>query len=101
MTSSRRKLREFYMDTDLLDVAINSCDLGDGYMAKVRMFPHKDHIKYYTKVREVSPDLDAAIYKMVVALDAIAFGATWAGNEYGCRLTAKGALTAYEKVIGK
>lgn len=51
--------REFWMDTDLLDKALDSCDLGDGYMAKVRQYPHKDHVKYYTKVREVLPsDVD-------------------------------------------
>jgi hypothetical protein len=47
------KPREFWMDTDLLDRAIKSCDLGDGYMAKVRMYPHKDMVSQLTKVREV------------------------------------------------
>jgi hypothetical protein len=50
------KPREFWMDTDLLDSAIRFCDLGDGYMAKVRMYPHKDYIHKLTLVREVTAE---------------------------------------------
>ena len=49
------KPRDFFMDTDLLDKALGACDLGDGYLAKVRMYPHKDTIPLLTHVREVLP----------------------------------------------
>jgi hypothetical protein len=46
------KPRDFYMDRDLLDKALESCDLGDGYMAKVRQYPHKD-MRGLIRVREI------------------------------------------------
>ena len=49
------KPREFWMDTDILDQALDNCDLGDGYKAKVRQFPHKDMLPQLTHVREVLP----------------------------------------------
>lgn len=49
------KPREFWMDTDLLDKALDNCDLGDGYTAKVRQYPHKDMLSQLTRVREVLP----------------------------------------------
>ena len=51
-------VKEFWMDTDLLEKALDNCDLGDGYMAKVRQYPHKDHIQYYTHVIEHSALLE-------------------------------------------
>lgn len=57
------------MDTDILDKALDNCDLGDGYMAKVRQFPHKDMISQLTNVREVSPLLDEAYLEMERAVE--------------------------------
>jgi hypothetical protein len=48
-----REPRDFYMDRDLLDKALDSCDLGDGYTAKVRQFPHKDMLHQLVHVREI------------------------------------------------
>lgn len=53
MTDSKSP-REFYMDTIILDNALNNCDLGDGYRATVRMTPHKDMLYALTKVIEYS-----------------------------------------------
>lgn len=44
--------RKFWMDTDLLDQALANCDLGDGYKAKVRQYPHKDMLPLLTEVIE-------------------------------------------------
>ncbi len=52
MTDDKKKWRYFWMDTDLLDKALDACDLGDGYMAKVRQYPHVGGLPYYTKVIE-------------------------------------------------
>lgn len=52
-------MREFWMDTDILDKALDSCDLGDWYTARVRRFPHTSYQHLYTKVREVDPNSDA------------------------------------------
>jgi hypothetical protein len=48
------KPREFYMDTDILDKALDRCDLGDSQQALVRQYPHKDHLKDYTRMIEYS-----------------------------------------------
>ena len=47
-------MKAFYMDTDLLDIALDSCDLGDGYMAKVRQYPHREMLPDLTYVIEYS-----------------------------------------------
>lgn len=52
-------MREFWMDTDILDAALDSCDLGDWHTARVRQFPHTSYRHLYTKVREVDPNSDA------------------------------------------
>lgn len=51
--------REFYMDTDILDKALEDCDLGDWHTARVRQYPHISYKHLYTKVREVDPNSDA------------------------------------------
>jgi hypothetical protein len=58
---SDRKLRDFYMDTVELDKALDDCDLGDGHRAIVRKHPFKDALPDLTHVREVDPNLDAAL----------------------------------------
>lgn len=52
--SDTKKHREFWMDTDLLDKALDNCDLGDGYSAKVRQYPHRLMIPELTHVIEYS-----------------------------------------------
>ena len=51
-------VKEFWMDTDLLEKALDNCDLGDGYMAKVRQYPHKDMLSQLTHVIEYSALLE-------------------------------------------
>ncbi len=46
------KPKEFWMDTDILDKALDNCDLGDSYSAKVRQYPHKDMLSQLTHVIE-------------------------------------------------
>lgn len=58
------------MDTDILDRALDNCDLGDAYTAKVRQYPHRDMIPHLIKVREVlDPDpRDEIIKKLKTAI---------------------------------
>lgn len=41
---------EWWMDTDQLKRALARCDLGDGYPATVRQYPHKDMLPQLTHV---------------------------------------------------
>ena len=47
------KARVFWMDKDILDRALDRCDLGDAQMAKVRQYPHKDMRPDLVRVREI------------------------------------------------
>lgn len=65
-----KKPREFWMDTDILDKALDNCDLGDGYSAKVRHYPHKDMLSQLTHVVEFSA-LEASQAREKILLDAL------------------------------
>lgn len=50
-----------YLKRKLKLKALGSCDLGDGYSAKVRQYPHKDMLPELTKV------IDYATYDQALA----------------------------------
>lgn len=68
------KIRTWWMDTDILEKALDNCDLGDGYSAKVRMHPHKDMLAELTQViafedhQEIVKGLEARINRLRKAL---------------------------------
>lgn len=95
--SSKQRPRSFWMDTDLLDKALDSCDLGDGYSAKVRQYPHKDMLPELTHVIEASyaNDLEAKLAVAVKALDKI--GNPGEQSLFACREAARTALEQLKK----
>lgn len=84
--SDENKQREFWMDRDLSDKALYACDLGDGYTAKVRQYPHADmlpelvHVIEYAAYEQLQRRLTDQIHTLHNVIDHGLPGAMFEGS---------------------
>lgn len=93
------KIRTWYMDTEILESALDRCDLGDGCKAIVRMYPHKDYIHNYTKVISFD-DYNKLLEQaemMAEVVEAYCYEASVSVIEEEKKARCREALTAFNK----
>lgn len=84
---TEKQVRTWWMDTDILEKALDHCDLGDGYSARVRMYPHRTMLPELTQViahedhLAIVAELEGRISKLRKALEDAKDEHMWGGSE--------------------